>query len=358
MSATARAAVVTAGGSEPQLEKIAIGDLHHDEVLVRVVATGVCHTDVAWADGELWDRFPVVLGHESAGVVEGVGSGVTRVRPGQRVAIALAHHCGHCRFCETGRPMLCSARERQSAELTWDGQPVIQGFGTAGFAELAVVREASAIPVPDNVPLDVAAVVGCATSTGLGCVFNIAEVDYGSSVAILGAGGIGLNVLMGCVVAGAERIVVGDPDPQRRALALELGATEVVDGSEQSFRDIQPDGYEYVFESAGRAEPMELAIRLAERGGTITLIGAPPPDVEIRINALQFVPSQKRILGCLTGNVRPAVDFDRYFRLHARGLLPLDRLVTGHVGLDELAKGFAMNRNREGIRTIVRITDE
>ena len=358
MTTRARAAVVAAGGADPLLEQIDVGELRHDEVLVRVVATGVCHTDVAWADGELWDRFPVVLGHESSGVVEAVGSGVSRVRPGQRVAVALAHHCGHCRFCETGRPMLCAAREQQSAQLSWAGQPVIQGFGTAGFAELAVIRESSAIPLPDDVPFDVAAVVGCATSTGLGSVFNIAKVDYGATVAIIGAGGIGLNVLMGCVVAGAERIVVGDPNAERRALALELGATDVVDGSEDSFRSVLPAGYEFVFESAGHPEPMQSAIRLAERGGTVTLIGAPPPDAEIRINALEFVPSQRRILGCLTGNVRPAVDFDRYFRLYARGRLPLDRLVTGHVSLDDIAKGFAMNRSREGIRTIVQVTDD
>jgi alcohol dehydrogenase len=208
------------------------------------------------------------------------------------------------------------------------------------------------------VPLDVAAVVGCATSTGLGAVFNIAEVEYGSTVAILGAGGIGLNVLMGCVVAGAERIVVADPRAERLALATELGATDVVAPTEEALREIAPAGFEYVFESAGFPEPMELAIRVTERGGTATLIGAPPPDAEIRINALDFVPSQRRILGCLTGNVRPNVDFDRYFRLFARGRLPLDRLITGSVPLEQISEGFRRNRAAEGIRTVVRITEE
>lgn len=355
---TTRAAVVDAGGVAPTIQKVELSDLRFDEVLVRVVATGVCHTDVAWADGVLFDQFPVVLGHESAGVVEAVGASVTRVKPGDRVGLALAHHCGHCRYCESGRPMLCGQRESDPGRITRDGEPIIQGFGTAGFSELTVVREASTIRLPDDVPLEVAAVVGCATSTGLGAVFNIAEVQYGATVAILGAGGIGLNVLMGCLVAGAGRIVVADPNPERRALALSFGATDVVEPTEEALRALEPDGYSYVFESAGYPEPMELAIAVTERGGTATLIGAPSPDAVIRINALQFVPSQKRILGCLTGNVRPNIDFERYFRLFSAGKLPLDRLISGSVAFDELTEGFARNRRAEGIRTVVRITEE
>jgi Zn-dependent alcohol dehydrogenase len=358
VSISTRAAVVDKGGADPEIQPIQLSELRHDEVLVRCVATGVCHTDVAWASGELWDNFPVVLGHESSGVVEAVGSAVSRVKPGDRVGVALAHHCGHCRYCESGRPMLCAGRLNDPGRLWRDGQLLIQGFGTGGFSELMIVPEASTLPLPDDVPMDVAAVVGCAVSTGLGAVFNIAEVEYGSTVAIIGAGGIGLSVLMGCVVAGAERIVVGDVKPERLQLARELGATDVVDGSEDSFRDIAADGFNYVFEATGFPEPMNTAIRLAERGGTATIIGAPAPDAEIRINALDFVPSQRRILGCLTGNVRPSVDFDRYFRLYARGRLPLDRLVTSHVALDDIATGFERNRTAQGIRTIVDITEE
>jgi len=358
MSTTTRAAVVDAGGSLPLIQQIELADLRFDEVLVRVVSTGVCHTDVAWADGVLFDAFPVVLGHESAGIVETVGTGVTRVRPGDRVGIALAHHCGHCRYCESGRPMLCGQRESDPGRLFRDGQPLVQGFGTGGFSEFTIVREASTLKLPDYVPLDVAAIVGCATSTGLGAVFNIAQVEYGATVAILGAGGIGLNVLMGCAVAGAARIVVADPNPERRRLALRFGATDVIEPTEDAFRAIAADGFPYVFESAGFPEPMELAIRITERGGTVTLIGAPAPDAVIRLNALDFVPSQRRILGCLTGNVRPNVDFDRYFRLFEAGKLPLDRLITGSVAFDDIAEGLARCRTAQGIRTIVRITEE
>jgi len=358
MATTARAAIVDVGGKPPEIQEVQLADLLFDEVLVRVVATSVCHTDVAWADGELFPAFPVITGHEVAGVIEAVGSGVSRVKPGDRVGIALAHHCGHCRYCESGRPMLCQQREDDPGRFTRDGEPIVQGFGTAGFSELTIVREASAIKLPDDVPLDVAAVVGCATSTGLGAVFNIAEVQFGSTVAIQGAGGIGLNILMGAVLAGAERIVVADPNPVRRQTALEFGATDVVDGSEEAFREIAPNGFEYVFECVGRPETLAQAVAITQRGGTATLIGAPPPDAMLNIPALDFVASQRRILGCLTGNVRPNIDFDRYFRLFARGKLPLDRLITAVIPFEDIAVGFEMNRSAQGIRTVVRVTQE
>lgn len=353
-----RAAVVEKSGTAPVIQDIELAPLRFDEVLVRVVCTGICHTDVAWASGELFDAYPVVLGHESAGVVEATGADVTRVKPGDRVAIALAHHCGHCFFCETGRPILCGRRTDAPLRMLRGGEPLIQAFGAGGFSEATVVREASTIPLPDGVPIGVAAVIGCATSTGLGAVFNIADVRYGSTVAILGAGGIGLNVLMGCQIAGADRIVVADPNPERRQLALSFGATDVVASNEQELGELKPDGFEYVFECAGFAESMELAIKMTARGGTATIIGAPRPDVEIRINALEFVPKQHRIIGCLTGNVRPNVDFDRFYRLYLRGKLPLDRLITGTVPLEEIARGFEMCAQAQGIRTLVAITEE
>jgi S-(hydroxymethyl)glutathione dehydrogenase/alcohol dehydrogenase len=313
---------------------------------------------VVWASGDLFDGFPVVLGHESAGIVEAVGPAVTRVAPGDRVGLALAHHCGHCSYCESGRPMLFAQRAEDVPRMLRDGVPLLQGFGTGGFSEGTVVREASVIKLPDDVPLDVAAVVGCATSTGLGAVFNIAEVEYGSTVAVLGAGGVGLNVVMGCVIAGAARIVVADPNVGRREQALTFGATDACDASDAALLGLEPGGFDYVFECAGLPESMSLGVRITARGGSVVMIGAPRPDAELRINALEFVPSQRKILGCLTGNVRPNVDFPRYFRLYSRGLLPLDRLITAHVPFDDITKAFAMNANAEGIRTVVSITDE
>ena len=358
MSYQALAAVVSGPGRAPELRTIELAPLRHDEVRVRIVATGVCHTDVAWADGQFTGGFPVVLGHESAGVVAEVGAAVTTAAPGMRVVLALAHNCGHCRYCETGRPMLCRQRTKQPQRLTLGGAPVVQGFGTGGFAEQAVVPAASVLPVPDDVPLAVAAVVGCATSTGLGSVFNLAEVEYGTTVAILGAGGIGLSVLLGCQVAGAARIVIIDPDPVRRERAMRLGATDAVPADEAAARSLEPAGFDYAFESAGQAEAMELAVRLARPGGTTVLMGVVPAGTTFRVDARAFVPSQSRILGCLTGNVRPHVDFDRYFRLLRRGQLDLGALVTSTVPLADIGEGFAACRAGRGIRTLVVVGDE
>ena len=354
MSDTVLAAVVDSGGQAPSIQPITLADLDHDEVRVRVVATGVCHTDVAWASGELWDNFPVVLGHESAGIVEAVGSAVSRVKPGDRVALALAHHCGHCNYCESARPMLCGQRveaKPRSPARRRGADPGLRHRRILGVDDRARGVDHSAA----RRRADGRGRGGRAARRrpALGAVFNIAEVEYGSTVAILGAGGIGLNLVMGCLIAGAGRIVVADPNPERRALATRFGATDVCESSEDALRQLEPDGFEYVFESAGFPEPMALAVRMTARGGTATIIGAATPDAELRINALDFVPSQRRILGCLTGNVRPNVDFPRYFRIYQRGLLDLDSLITATVPFDDIATGFEMNRTAQGIRTVV-----
>jgi S-(hydroxymethyl)glutathione dehydrogenase / alcohol dehydrogenase len=358
MSRTARAAVIRRPGQAAEICTVELPPLEHDEVRVRLVATGVCHTDVAWADGQLIDEFPVVLGHESAGVVEEVGPAVSLARPGDRVAVALTHNCGHCSYCETGRPMLCPQRTARPPRLLLDGVPLVQGFGAGGFAEQTIVPAGSVVPVPDDVPLAVAALVGCAASTGLGAVFNIAKVEYGTRVAILGAGGIGLSVLLGCRLAGVERIVVVDPDPDRCDRALGLGATDVMPFDEPAIRALEPLGFDYVFESAGTAEAMEAAVRLVREGGAATLIGVVPPGTTIRIDARSFVPSQSRILGCLTGNVRPHVDFDRFFRLYRRGLLDLEALSSSTMALEDLDVAFARCRRGEGLRTMIALSAE
>ena len=358
MNARVRAAVVEEGGQTPKIEEITLSPLAHGEVRVRVVACGVCHTDVAWAAGELFPVFPVVLGHEIAGVIEEVGPGVTRVRVGDRVALALSHHCGHCFYCETGRPMLCAQRTSTRPRFFRGESALVQGYGVGGFSEGTVVPETSAIPVPEDVPLEIAAIVGCATATGVGAVLNIAQLPAGAKVAVLGAGGVGLNVIMGCKLAGAERIVLADPNSERRHMATEFGATDVIDASEEAFRQLEHDGFEFVFESAGKPEAMELAVRVTSRGGATVLIGAPPPSAKMSINALDIVNYQRRILGCLTGNVRPDIDFDRYFRLYRRGLLDLDRLVTARFPLSQIVDAFRKTHLREGIRTVVRIGEE
>lgn len=348
-----RAAVVDGPGRPPEITEVDLVDLRPEEVLVRIGATGICHTDVAWATGELYPQFPVVLGHESAGVVEAIGAEVTRVRPGDRVVLALTHHCGSCASCESGHPMLCETRLESRPRIFRDSQPVVQGFGTGGFAEAAVVKEVTTVRVPDGVPVEVAAVAGCALSTGLGAVINIARVEPGSSCLVLGCGGIGLNVVMGCRVSGAGRIVAVDPSTERRALAAELGATETALPEPEALRELAPKGFDFVFECVGRTEAMEMAMPLSRIGGTTVLIGAPKPGLRFSLEALEFVGTQRRLLGCLTGDVRPDIDLERWFGLYLDGRLPLDRLITGRIPLDEIGAGFDRAGRGEGIRTLV-----
>jgi S-(hydroxymethyl)glutathione dehydrogenase/alcohol dehydrogenase len=355
---TTRAAVVDAAGGRPEIHEIELVDLGADEVLVRVAATGVCHTDVAWAAGEYEGLegafpFPVILGHETAGVIEDVGADVTRVQPGDRVVLTLAHHCGRCRYCAGGAPMLCTERTNHRTRQFRGGQPLVQGHGTGGFSERTVVKAVSAIKIPDGVPLDVAALLGCAVATGVGAAVNLAAVAPGSTVAVIGAGGVGASVVMGARLAGADRITVLEPNAGRRADALDFGATDAVEADESAALDLEPDGYDYVFESAGTGPTMETAVRLARRGGTVTLIGAPRPEVTFTLPALDFVASQKRLLGCLTGNVRPDLDIDAYCRLYLRGQLPLDRLVSARLPFDDLAAAFDRSAAGEGLRTLV-----
>jgi S-(hydroxymethyl)glutathione dehydrogenase/alcohol dehydrogenase len=348
-----RAAVVAEPGTLPRFQHVELADLAADEVLVRVAATGVCHTDLAWAAGELYPNFPVVLGHETSGIVGGVGSSVTRVRPGDRVVLALTHHCGHCRYCEAGHPMLCARRTEYPPRISWNGEPVFQAYGTSGFADAVIVREVSCVVVPDGVPLVTAALVGCAVATGIGAVKNIAEVTPGSTVVVLGAGGVGLCVVMGAILAGAEKVVAVDPNANRRQRALELGATHAVVPGDPALARLAEDGYDFAFESVGRPDAMEEAIRLSRRGGTVTLIGAPDEQARVSFPALDFVVSQRKLLGCLTGDVRPNTDYDEYFRLYLAGKLDLDRLITATLPMESIAEGFELAHRGDGIRTML-----
>lgn len=353
MSHHARAVVVAAPGDEPVLEDIELADLVDDEVLVDIGATGVCHTDLSCAAGVLGTPYPVVLGHEAAGTVRECGSRAERFAPGDRVVVSVAHHCGHCRYCETGYPPLCSRRFAGRARYSLRGEPLIQGYGTGTFATATVLRERSLAHVPPEVPLTVAAATGCAVVTGFGAVMNDAAVRPGSTVAVIGCGGVGASAIMGSHVSGASRIVAVDPHSARRELALKVGATEAVEPDAAALLALEPDGFDYTFESAGRIEAMELAVSCARPTGVITLLGLPGPDARLSLPVQEFAISSKRLIGCNMGRMRPHVDFPAYFRLYTRGRLPLDELVGTTMPLHEAAEAFALARSGESARVLL-----
>ncbi|MFN2464242.1 MAG: alcohol dehydrogenase catalytic domain-containing protein [Candidatus Dormibacteria bacterium] len=353
MTYTARAAIVESAGSPPVVAKIELPELERDEVLVRIAAAGICHTDLSCAAGLLGATFPIILGHEGAGTIEAVGPNAERFKPGDRVVISVAHHCGHCKYCEAGCPPLCLERGLSRPVYFRDGQSIPQAFATGTFSEATIVRERSLVLVPDGVPLEVAAVTGCAAVTGLGSVLNIAHVTVGSSVAVIGCGGVGMCAVMGARLAGADRIVAVDPRAERREAALQLGATDAAAPEADALMTIAGRGFDFVFEAAGRQDSIDLAISVCGPLGEIVLMGLPPAETKVSIPALDLINWGKRVTGVNMGSFRPNVDFDRYFRLFLNGRLPLDQLVSSRVPIAESAGGFELARSGEGIRVML-----
>lgn len=348
-----RAAVVEMVGSPPVVQELELAPLEGDEVRVRIEAAGICHTDLSVANGSLASTFPIVLGHEGAGVVEDVGPAATRFQKGDRVVISVAHHCGHCRYCESGCPPLCVERGNSRSRYFRNGAPVLQGFGSGTFAEATVVREISLARVPKGVPLEVAAVSGCAAVTGLGAVLNVVKVRAGSTVAVFGCGGIGASAIMGARLAGAERIVAIDPSEERRLATLSWGATDAATPDLDELRALEPSGFDYAFEAAGRVDALQLAFQSVGLMGEVAILGLPPVGSEYSLPALEWVTHCKRVTGVNMGSFRPNIDFDRYFRLHARGLLPLDELISAKLPITDAAAAFDLAIQGAGIRILL-----
>ncbi len=353
MPKQARAVVATGVDHDLAVDDIDLVDLAGDEVLVRIAATGICHTDLSVANGVIPFGFPVVLGHEAAGVVEEVGPAARRFRPGDRVVVAVTSHCGHCRFCETGYHPLCVDRSGHRERYTWRAAPIYQGFGTGTFTTHTVLREASLAPVPDGVALEVAAVTGCAVATGMGAVLKDAKVRPGSTVAVIGCGGVGTSAVMASLVSGAARVVAVDPNPQRRALAIAAGATDAVEPSLDALRELEENGFDYVFESAGRIDAMALAVAATGFTGTTVLMGLPSPLETLALPVFELINRCKTIVGCNMGRLSPNVDFPAYFRLYLAGRLPLDALVGATVPIEEAARGFQLAHEGSTLRVLL-----
>jgi S-(hydroxymethyl)glutathione dehydrogenase/alcohol dehydrogenase len=346
-------AVVRGAGQAPQVETLELAELTSGEVLIDVAAAGVCHTDLAMAAGELWPSYPVALGHEIAGTVVECAPDVSSVRIGDRVLV-MDGHCGRCADCEDGHPVQCRTydqAERMRHLTDADGNPVLQSVG--GFSTRLITPAHSVFAIPDDISFEVAAVLGCSVVTGAGAVLNVAQVRPGASVAVLGCGGVGVNAVMAAAAAGATTVVGVDPDPVRRELAEGLGATLTCPPDLDVLRGLRPGGFDVVIECVGRPAAMELATALLSRGGCAVLVGAAPEGTTFAVDALALILDQKRILGCLRGDIRPDRDFPMLFDLHRSGALALDRLVTHRFPLSQVAEAFANAGSGRGLRTVV-----
>lgn len=334
-----------------------------DEVVVRVRAAGLCHTDLTQAAGGFGQRFPVVLGHEGAGEVVEVGTGVTDVRVGDRVVLTWVPPCGRCYTCVRGETYLCRDRPRaseQGAALTLggggegEGEGVIAGMGTATFAERTVVPARAVVPIPDDVPWPVAAVLGCAVPTGLGAAVDTARVAVGETVLVIGAGAVGLNAVQGARIAGASTIAVVDPSPERRALAEDLGAAvTAAPGELASGAHTDGIGFDVAIDAVGASGTIRAAWDAARRGGRVVVVGAGSADDTVTFSAQELFHDQKSITGSFYGSSDMRRQVPRMVALWRSGALRLDAFTDTVVPLDDLERAAAGQRAGRVLRTVI-----
>ena len=337
---------------------------------MRLVASGVCHSDLNAIDGTAETRCPAVLGHEGAGVLEAVGEGVA-LEPGLRVVLSWMPSCRRCDECLRGLPHLC--REAWTGmdhgglldgtpRLARDGEPVYHYSFLSTFAERAVVPASSCIPIPDDVPFEVAALVGCGVATGIGAVWKTAGVRPGERVAVFGCGGVGLSAVLGAAAVAASPIVAVDLADERLEAAMELGATSVVpwagsaEATAAAVASAADGGVDYAFEATGRPEAMLAAFLATRTRGAAVLIGIAAPDAVVPLPAGLLPRQERRVLGSAYGSMEPARDFPAVFALYRRGRLPLDRLVSHRLPLDAVEHAFALMRAGTSRRVVLELT--
>jgi S-(hydroxymethyl)glutathione dehydrogenase/alcohol dehydrogenase len=361
-----KAAVFYGVGEPLRIEDLEIPKPQQGEVLVKVAATGMCSTDAAVLSGAMPVPPPIVLGHESAGIVEEIGPGVTTVKPGDHVVMFVMPSCGKCSCCISGQPYLCKpASEVIMAGTMMDGttrlskpegEVVHSYFSQGSFAEYAVVHELAAVKIPDDVPLEKACILGCGTSTGLGAVLNKAVVGVGSTVAVLGCGGVGQSVVIGAKLAGSSRIFAVDVLDSKLEMARELGATDVINASRENVLDRIQDGtnggVDYAFECIGNPATITLSLDCIRPGGKAIVLGMAPYGTMAEIDAA-FLLFDKTLTGCVGGSLRPGVDIPRYAELYREGRLPLDKLVSKTYKLDEINEAFSAMKKGEVIRGVI-----
>jgi len=338
------------------------------EVLVRLHASGVCHSDQNAIDGTAPTRCPAVLGHEGAGVVEEIGPGVTRVRPGDHVALSWAPSCGACEECVRDLPQLCStawpAMESGglldgTTRLSRDGEPVYHYSFISSFAEAAVLPERSCVPIPHDVPFGIAGLVGCAVTTGVGAIWRTAQVRPGDRVAVIGCGGVGLSALLAAIAAGAGTVVAVDANPSKLDVARELGADESVlwagsaEETAAAVAEASGGGVDYAIEATGLPEAMQAAFLSTRPRGAAVLIGIPRKDAVLSLPALSIPRMERRVLGSIYGSSRPERDFALSLDLYRRGRLPLDRLISHRLPLEDIGRAFELMRSGEALRVVL-----
>ena len=351
-----KAAVLREAKKPLVIEEVSIDDPGPGQILVKTGASGVCHSDLHFIEGSWPIQTPAVLGHEAAGVVERIGEGVTYVAPGDHVILLFTPFCGTCRYCTTGRPNLCGEGRSLTPTLKIGDRAVAPFLSMSSFAEYMVVPQGGVVKIREDVPMTTAALVGCSVMTGVGAAINTAKVEPGSSCAVIGTGGVGLNVIQGCALAGAEKIIAIDINTNKLEMAREFGATHFVDASKedpvQQVQQLTSGGADYAFEVIGLPSAITQAFNMVRRGGEAIVVGMAPIGSEVSISAPAFL-AEKVLRGCVYGSTRPRYDMPRILDLYMAGKLKLDELVSRTYPLEGINDAFKAMKNGEVARSVI-----
>ena len=356
-----KAAVLREHNKPLVIEEVQVSKPGPREVLVRTVAAGVCHSDVHFMDGSYPYMLPTILGHESAGIVEEVGSSVTYVKKGDHVITCLSAFCGHCDKCLTGHLSLCSSpdvsrKEDEESRLIQDSNPIHQFLNLSSFAEMMLIHEHALVKVREDMPFDRAALIGCSTTTGVGAVFHTAGVEPGSKVAVIGCGGVGLAAINGAAIAGAAEIIAVDMVDSKLELAKALGATHTVNAGNcdavGEVQELTKGGCDYTFEAIGLKATAEQAFKMLGAGGTATVIGMIPVGTMIEIHGAELL-SEKKIQGSNMGSNRFRVDMPRFVDFYLSGKLHLDQMISKHIKLEDVNDALQALKTGQEARNVI-----
>ncbi len=359
-----KAAVLNEQPGELVIEDLSIDKPGPGEVLIQVVGAGLCHSDLHFMEGLFRSQLPIVMGHESAGIVQAVGPDVTYVKPGDHVVACLSIFCGQCHQCLGGHPNRCSnpaatSRAKGSAPRLSraDGTPVDQMARLGGFAEEMLVHQNGLVKVTEEMPLDKACLIGCGITTGFGAAVRTAKVEVGSSACVIGAGGIGLAAIQGARVAGANRIIAVDVSKAKLEMAGQMGATHFVNASEvedvvAAVKELSGGGVDYSFEAIGRAATVRQAFDMLAMGGTATVIGMVPSKDVVQLRGIDFL-QEKKLQGSMMGSNQFRTDIPRMIDMYLSGRLLLDEMVSATIGLEGVNDGYEMMKRGEVARTVI-----
>lgn len=359
-----RAAVVRSVGAGFEIVDIYLAPPGPREIIVDVKASGLCHSDLSIAQHGMGFPMPALLGHEVAGVVAEIGSEVTTVQVGDRIALCMVAGCGVCDECRSARPYRCTRTETlersagEAPRLTLDGEDLMQFMGVGGFAEQVLVDQNFAIPIPDEISFEVACLLGCGVVTGAGAAINTAQIGPGDTAAVIGCGGVGLNTIQGAALAGASRIIAVDRQPAKLELARSFGATDTVNAGDgdpvEAVRELTSGGVTHAFEAIGMQATAEQAVRMLGVGGTALLIGVQKAGTRLDLDTFgDIILPQRRIVGVSMGSTNPHVDIRMFANLYLQGRFNLDDLVSERIGLDEIDRAYGELARGEVARAVI-----